>query len=71
MIENWAIWLYGIGCIIESIILIYFVKREDEITIGNAFLAIIFILASWLSILCEIYAYRIEIFDTVIWRRKK
>lgn len=71
MIENWIIWLYGIGCIIELIILFFYIKREDEITIGDAFLTIIFIIASWLSILCEIYAFRKEIFGTVIWRRKK
>lgn len=70
MIENWIIWLYGIGCIIESIILVYFVKREDEITIGDLLLTIIFILSSWLCVLLEFIAFRKEILKTVIWRRK-
>lgn len=48
----------------------YFVKREDEITIGDLLLTIIFILSSWLCVLLEFIAFRKEILKTVIWRRK-
>lgn len=71
MIENWIIWLYGIGCIIELIILFFYLKREDEIIIADAFWAIVFIIASWISILSELIVFKKEIMNFVIWRRKK
>lgn len=71
MIESWIIWLYGIGCIIEMIIIGLFLRKENQIIIADAFLAIVFIIASWLSILFEIYVFRTEFLNIVIWRRKK
>lgn len=71
MIENWIIWIYGIGCIIEMIIIGLFLRKENQIIIADAFWAIVFIIASWISILSELIVFKKEIMNFVIWRRKK